>query len=229
MTLESYIALLRRALEPGVPGRATVLRTTAGGYRLDVERVRVDLLEFDDVTCRAAVAAPECALPLWEYALRSPTAAAGRRAVRGVGGRRRRAHEQVLHGAAVTAAEIALGLHLPERAVPLARRATDIEPLAEQGWQVLIRAELAAGRGRGRARVPHLPGRPAPRPRRRAGPAHAGTVRRGPCGSSPAGRRPARLNPDRVPGRRQGAKARSTAATRSSGEIPAGVPRASSR
>ena len=33
-----------------------------------------------------------------------------------------------------------------ERAVPLARRATELDPLSEHGWQLLIRAELAAGR-----------------------------------------------------------------------------------
>jgi DNA-binding SARP family transcriptional activator len=147
VTLESYVALLRRALQPGVPGRATVLCTTAGGYRLDVERVRLDLLEFDDVAHRAAASAPERALPLWEHALRvadgtllaaEPYAAWATEA--------RRAHEQVLHGAAVAAAETALDLGMPERAVAPARRATDIDPLAEHGWQVLIRAQLAAGR-----------------------------------------------------------------------------------
>ena len=30
VTLESYVALLRRAIQPGVPGRATVLSTTPG-------------------------------------------------------------------------------------------------------------------------------------------------------------------------------------------------------
>ena len=147
VTLESYVALLRRALQPGVPGRATVLCTTAGGYRLDVERVRLDLLEFDDVTRRAAATAPERALPLWEHALGvadGTLLAAEPYAAWAVDARR--VHEQVLHGAAVTAAEIALELHLPERAVPLARRATDVDPLAEHGWQVLIRAQLAAGR-----------------------------------------------------------------------------------
>ena len=58
VTLESYVALLRRAMQPGVPGRATVLCTTPGGYRLDTERVGIDLHDFDGLTRRAAHAAP---------------------------------------------------------------------------------------------------------------------------------------------------------------------------
>jgi len=54
VTLESYVALLRRAMQPGVPGRATVLCTTPGGYRLDTERVGIDLHDFDGLTRRAA-------------------------------------------------------------------------------------------------------------------------------------------------------------------------------
>lgn len=147
VTLESYVALVRRALQPGVPGRATVLRTTAGGYRLDVDRVRLDVHEFDDLTRRAATAPPPQALPLWEQALRvaegallasEPYATWALDA--------RRSHERVLHAAALGGAEAALAVRLPERAVPLARRATEIDPLAEHGWQVLITAHLAAGR-----------------------------------------------------------------------------------
>jgi DNA-binding SARP family transcriptional activator len=147
VTLESYVALVRRAIQPGVPGRATVLRTTTGGYRLDVERVRLDVLEFDDLTRHAAGFAPDRALPLWEAALHladGSLLASEPYATWAVDARR--AHEQVLHAAAVTGAECALALRRPERAVPMARRATEIDPLAEHGWQVLIRAKMAAGR-----------------------------------------------------------------------------------
>jgi DNA-binding SARP family transcriptional activator len=58
----------------------------------------------------------------------------------------RRTHERLLHTAAATGAETALTLQAAERAVPLARRATELDPLSEHGWQLLIRSELAAGR-----------------------------------------------------------------------------------
>ena len=147
VTLESYVALLRRALQPGVPGRATVLCTTPGGYRFDTQRVSIDLHDFEDRIRRAGHVPPAQALPLWESAVGAadgtllatePYAAWAVDA--------RRAHERALHAAAAAGAGIALALREAERAVPLARRATELDPLAEHGWQLLIRAEFAAGR-----------------------------------------------------------------------------------
>jgi DNA-binding SARP family transcriptional activator len=147
VTLESYVALLRRALQPGVPGRATVLSTTPGGYRFDTRRVGIDVDDFESLIRRAAHTAPEEALPLWESAVEvadgtllatEPYAAWAVDA--------RRSHERALHAAAATGAEVALALREAGRAVALARRATELDPLAEHGWQLLIRAELAAGR-----------------------------------------------------------------------------------
>ena len=171
MTLESYVALLRRAMQPGVPGRATVLCTTPGGYRLDTERVGIDLHDFDGLTRRAAAAAPHDALPLWEQAVEIADAtllATEPYAAWAVDARR--THERLLHTAAATGAETALTLQAAERAVPLARRATELDPLSEHGWQLLIRAELAAGRRAEAAHAFHyLPRQPAPRPRPRTG------------------------------------------------------------
>jgi DNA-binding SARP family transcriptional activator len=152
VTLESYVALLRRAIQPGVPGRATVLCTTPGGYRVDIDRVdidrvAIDLHDYDLLVRRAVHAAPEEALPLWERAVEiadGALLAAEPYAAWAVDARR--THERGLHAAAAAGAEAALTLRAAERAVPLARRATELDPLAEHGWQLLIRAELAAGR-----------------------------------------------------------------------------------
>ena len=51
-TLEAYVSKLRRALAPGVPVRRSVVVTTSGGYRLDDERVSVDLIVFADAVRR---------------------------------------------------------------------------------------------------------------------------------------------------------------------------------
>src|SRR3978361_1989006 len=40
--LDTHVSVLRRALQPGVAGRRTVVRTTAGGYQLDMDVVRLD-------------------------------------------------------------------------------------------------------------------------------------------------------------------------------------------
>jgi DNA-binding SARP family transcriptional activator len=147
VTLESYVALLRRAMQPGVPGRATVLCTTPGGYRLDIDRVAIDLHDFDQLIRQAAHVAPADALLLWERAVELANAtllATEPYAAWAVDARR--THERLLHEAAATGAETALALRAAERAVRLARRATELDPLAERGWQLLIRAELAAGR-----------------------------------------------------------------------------------
>jgi DNA-binding SARP family transcriptional activator len=143
VTLESYVALLRRAMQPGVPGRATVLCTTPGGYRVDIDRVDIDLHDFDRHVRRAAHAAPEDALPLWERAMEiadgallatEPYAAwaVDARRTHERGGRRGRCGGGLtLRGRAGGPARL-----LRHRARP-ARRAR---------LALLIRAELAAGR-----------------------------------------------------------------------------------
>jgi SARP family transcriptional regulator, regulator of embCAB operon len=147
ITLESYVALLRRAVQPGVPGRATVLRTTPGGYRLDVERVALDLHVFDRLVRSAAGATAELALPAWERAVQmagEPLLAGEPYASWAV---EARAHQdECVLAAALRGAETALALREPGRAVPLARRATELAPLAEHGWQLLIRGLVATGR-----------------------------------------------------------------------------------
>ena len=59
-TMETYVSLLRRVLEPGTPARASVIRTVSGGYCLDAERVSVDIVAFHDLAeqARATQAGP---------------------------------------------------------------------------------------------------------------------------------------------------------------------------
>ncbi|MDT0351928.1 hypothetical protein [Pseudonocardia sp. DSM 45834] len=179
VTLESYVALLRRALQPGVPGRATVLGTTPGGYRFDTERVRIDLHDFEERIRRAGHTAPGQALRFWESAVSiadgtllatEPYAAWAVDA--------RRAHERALHAAAAAGAEIALALREAERAVPLARLAT----ARPAGRARLAAAHPGGARRRtacrGCARLPRLPCRPPTRSRPGARRAHPRALRR---------------------------------------------------
>ena len=171
VTLESYVALLRRAMQPGVPGRATVLCTTPGGYRLDTERVGIDLHDFDGLTRRAAHAAPHDALPLWERAVEIADAtllATEPYAAWAVDARR--THER--------AAAHGCGHGRGDRARAAGRRARGSPGPARDRARPAVRARLAAAHPRGarrrpprggRPRLPLLPRQPPPRPRPRTG------------------------------------------------------------
>lgn len=153
-TLETYVAVLRRSLEPGVAGRETVIRTATGGYRLDVRRARLDLDVFDETVAAASQARPAEALPLWERAV----AMTGRRVLE------HEPHVEWAHEvredyarravhAAVDGARAALALGELDLAVSLAECATQRDPLTEDGWQAVIEAHGRAGRPAAAARA----------------------------------------------------------------------------
>jgi DNA-binding SARP family transcriptional activator len=146
-TLYGYVALLRRVLQPGLPGRHTVVRTTEAGYLLDPATVQVDLHRFDALTARAVHSPPAVALALWQEACglsdrdlleHEPYV---RWAVQA-----RMEHRALVVDAALAGARTALELGAADVAVDLARRATLAEPLAEEGWQALIEGLGRAGR-----------------------------------------------------------------------------------
>jgi DNA-binding SARP family transcriptional activator len=146
VTLGSYVSVLRRILEPGTPGRRTLIRTTPGGYRLDLACVQLDLAEFERLTDEAVRTSSPATLVLCERALHianedllqdEPFAAWAVEARRSASSRR--------ISAALCGAEAALTVDQPDRAVALARQATDADPLSEHGWQLLIEASWRAG------------------------------------------------------------------------------------
>jgi DNA-binding SARP family transcriptional activator len=57
-TMETYVSLVRRILEPGTPARESAIRTVPGGYCLDPERASVDLHTFTGLVDRARSADP---------------------------------------------------------------------------------------------------------------------------------------------------------------------------
>jgi DNA-binding SARP family transcriptional activator len=52
-TLESYVSVLRRRLQPGTPARHSAIRTVPRGYLLDPNIARTDLDLFDELVARA--------------------------------------------------------------------------------------------------------------------------------------------------------------------------------
>jgi DNA-binding SARP family transcriptional activator len=145
-TLEAYVSQLRRVLGPDVPVRRSLVVTTAGGYRLDDERVAVDLAGF-------AAAVRACAGLPADEALAALEAALG--ALHGVALadepyaswaiEAREAHEQLVLQASLRAGELALETGRARAAVEHGRRATEVDPLDERGWRLRMQAAWADG------------------------------------------------------------------------------------
>ena len=145
--LDTHVSVLRRALQPGVAGRRTVVRTTAGGYQLDMDVVRLDLDTVDDLLAAAETAPPEVALLQLERAVEI-----GQRDVlehepyADWAGECRRDYRNRLVEAAVRGARTGLANGLPDRALRLARIAVARDPLCEEGWRAIIDMHGRSGR-----------------------------------------------------------------------------------
>ena len=146
-TLEAYVSLLRRRIEPNVRPSVSVVHTTNGGYLLDPCEVRVDFHEFQQLLSRPTHngAAPPAerlakALALAEDDLLesepyAPWAVHAR---------------ELVHGNIVTACEVAsvhaMAIGGWSEAIALARRALTLDPLAETCGRSLIEALWRDGR-----------------------------------------------------------------------------------
>jgi len=145
-TVEAYVSQLRRVLAPGVPVRRSVVVTTSGAYRLDDERVRVDLAAFADEVRRCAGLPASAALPALQAALDAATGTAledspyASWAIEA-----RESHERLVVKASVQAGELALGSGLASVAAGHALRATTVDALDERGWRLRMQAAWAEG------------------------------------------------------------------------------------
>ena len=145
-TLESYVSLLRRRLQPGTPARQSVIRTVPKGYLLDNDAVRTDLDVFDELVAEAENCSGADARLLLDRAsamasrdlLASPDEAPWAEPIRA--DYRHRAVR-----AALRAAELALQDGANDAAVRLAGRAIALDSLCEPGWRLVMRAHSAAG------------------------------------------------------------------------------------
>ncbi|WP_432827089.1 BTAD domain-containing putative transcriptional regulator [Dactylosporangium sp. CA-092794] len=142
--LEHYVSVLRRTLEPGVPTAGSFIVTRAGGYVFATDRARLDLADLR-AAAREAEADPR-RIDVREYIVElardlpfaedeyADWAAPARAEVKAV-----------LVAARLDLAEHALPTD-PPRAQRHAREALSLEPYAERGYRLAMRAAAATGR-----------------------------------------------------------------------------------
>jgi arsenate reductase (thioredoxin) len=149
-TLESYISVLRRRLQPGIPARRSVIRTLPRAYMLDPDTASTDLDLFDDLIVEAGNRSGRDAHRLLDQAsalastdlLDSPDDTGWAEPIR-------TDYRQRAVRAALRAGELCLPDDA-EGALRLAGRALGLDILCEPAWRLMIRAHAAAGQ-RGRA------------------------------------------------------------------------------
>jgi DNA-binding SARP family transcriptional activator len=145
-TVESYVSVLRRRLDPDAAARRSVIATRNGGYALVPERVRVDVARFDQLVAAAAGRTPGRALP----PLTAAAHVAGRPLLEderwpGWAAEARERYRVRLLDVLLDAAGHALAAGQPQTALALATRALGLDPFAERGWYVTVAAHRAAG------------------------------------------------------------------------------------
>ena len=144
-TLEGYVSLLRRDL--AAPDRPSVIITRNGGYLLDASRVKLDLSTFDSLLGAAEATEPTGALELLTKALDlvRGDVLVGERSLPWVLEARERYQQRVRH-AIVRAGRLALQAGDVDTAARHGQAACDLDPLAEDGWQIVIEAQWRAAR-----------------------------------------------------------------------------------
>lgn len=145
-TLEGYVSLLRRSLEPGVRPAASMIGTQRGSYCLHPDRVCTDLAEFDSLVAGANTMPPAEALQhlLAALELARGEVLADEPWTWAAEVRERYRHKVVK--AHVRAGRHALALRDSETAADLAQRGCDLDPLDEEAWNLVIAAHWFGGR-----------------------------------------------------------------------------------
>jgi DNA-binding SARP family transcriptional activator len=146
-TLEGYVSLLRRAVQPGGRPQDSVIRTRRGGYLLDLAQVDIDLKTFDDLVIQADATSGAAALPM----LRAALAIANGDLFDGENAavwmvRARVRHGERVRRAALRAAQLALDEGAHDAAIAFADRVTDVDATCEQAARIAMLAHWRAGR-----------------------------------------------------------------------------------
>lgn len=137
-TLESYVSVLRRRLQPG-EGKHGALKTTNGGYLLDQELINLDLTRFESLLQHAERAEPTLAYDLLRNALpMADQPLLGSELLPEWAANMRDLHEARVASARILAAQTALVLGRNAEAMTLAQRVLQTDTLNEQAWTCLI-------------------------------------------------------------------------------------------
>lgn len=137
-TLESYVSVLRRHLQPGT-GRTGPLRTVTGGYAMDRSLVDLDLDRFESLTKRASQAEARPALALLTEALELASAPLlGDELLPAWAEEERALHAARVCLTRVLAAESALSVGELSQAIVFGYAAVKEDPLNERAWTALV-------------------------------------------------------------------------------------------
>lgn len=137
-TLESYVSVLRRHLQPGM-GKDGPLRTVTGGYMLDRSLVDLDLDRFEALVRRAESSVPQRAVVLLREALDLASGPLlGDELVPSWAEAERTRHAARVFHARILAAESALAVGETRLAATWAREAVANDPLSERAWTALV-------------------------------------------------------------------------------------------
>jgi DNA-binding SARP family transcriptional activator len=145
-SIESYVSVLRRHLQPG-SGKAGPLRTTTGGYVIDAASVDLDVANFDRLVREAGHLDAAGAYPLLVQALSLATGPLLGDELRPTWAEEERhRHAVAVTNCRVMAAEMASELGQPEAAVDWAKQALADDRLNERAWTALILGLEQSGR-----------------------------------------------------------------------------------
>jgi DNA-binding SARP family transcriptional activator len=146
-TLEGYVSLLRKAVAPLGKSNSAMIISRNGGYLLNADQVGTDLDRFDRLLVEARAADASRSLRRLHAALEIPRGEVllGERSLPWILETRER-YQRERHRAAVQAGRLALSAGDIEAAGRYGKLACDLDPLAEDAWQILIESEWRANR-----------------------------------------------------------------------------------
>ena len=138
VSVESYVSVLRRHLQPG-DGKTGPLRTTTGGYLIDSTTVDLDLARFDSLVREAQRVSADAAYPLLLDALSIATGPLLSDELSSVWAEEeRRRHAAVVTNTRVYASALAAATGRTGESIFWANQALLDDPLNEAAWTAVI-------------------------------------------------------------------------------------------